>query len=408
MIPRFVPPIGPAELVAALTPSAQDDVARFEAAFANIMGQKHAVAFPYGRTGLLALLNCLGLADREVICPAYTCVVVPNAVVKSGNRPAFADSGADGNARLDHVGDLIGEKTGAVIATSIFGNPVDLDTLGEITQRHPELPVIQDCAHSFLCEWAGQPVNKRGISAIYGLNVSKTMTSIFGGMVTTDNESLAQALIRWRAERLTPAGWGKMISRLCYALAVAPAFWPPLFAVTDRLRRAGLLDRFTRYYDESEIDMPADYLAALTPVEARVGRVQTGKLKDMIAARRAYNSYYREALTDLPALAWVDCPPGSSISHVATRVANRDSVRAEAARRGVELGEVIEYSVPELAAYRRLIGQETDYPVAGVLSRTTINLPTSLRFEQGKADKVIGVLRAVLQSEPPAPPLPIA
>lgn len=408
MIPRFVPPIGPGELVAALTPSAQDDVARFEAAFADVMGQRHAIAFPYGRTGLLALLNCLGLNDREIICPAYTCVVVPNAVVASGNRPVFADSGGDANARLDQVGDLIGDKTGAFIATSIFGNPVDLDALGKITRRHPELPVIQDCAHSFLCEWQGQAVNKRGISAIYGLNVSKTMTSIFGGMVTTDNDNLAQALISWRAENLAPAGWGKMIGRLCYALAVVPAFWPPLFAITDRLRRAGVLDRFTRYYDEDEIDMPADYLTALTALEARVGRVQAPKLTEMIAARRAYNDYYREALSELPALAWVDCPPGSSISHVAARVANRDHIRVEAARRGVELGEVIEYSVPELTAYRRLIGPKPDFPVAGLLARTTVNLPTSLRFEQAKADKVIGVLRTILQSEPPPPPLPIS
>ena len=193
MIPRFVPPIGLAELAAALASSKPDDIQRFEAAFAKTMGQKHAIAFPYGRTGLVALLRCLGLERREIICPAYTCVVVANAVVTSGNRPGFVDSGPDANARLDQVEAAIGNNSGAFIATSIFGNPVDLDALDQIARRHPGLPIIQDCAHSFICEWNGRPVHRQGIAAIFGLNVSKTMTSIFGGMVTTDDDRLAEA-----------------------------------------------------------------------------------------------------------------------------------------------------------------------------------------------------------------------
>lgn len=408
MIPRFVPPIGLVELAAALAPSSNDDIRRFEAAFAETMGQRHAIAFPYGRTGLVALLRCLGLEEREVICPAYTCVVVANAVVISGNRPVFVDSGPDANARLDEVEAAICEHSGAFIATSIFGNPVDLDALDKIARRHPGLPIIQDCAHSFICEWGGRPVHRQGIAAIFGLNVSKTITSIFGGMVTTDDDRLAEALRRQRAAMLTPAGWRKTLLRLAYALAIGPAFWPPLFALTDRMRRAGLLERLTRYYDEDRIDMPADYLTAMTALEARVGSVQIGRLADMISARRAYDTYYRDRLADLPGLAWIEKPEGSSISHVAARVADRNSIRALAAVRGVELGEVIEYSVPELSAYRRLLlpGQRP-CPVAGVLARTTLNLPTALTFDRHVADRVVETVRGIVGQAEPPPPLPL-
>ena len=59
------------------------------------MGKKHAIFFPYGRTGLLFLLEALGISDQEIICPAYTCVVVPHAIVLSRNEPVFVDSNPD-------------------------------------------------------------------------------------------------------------------------------------------------------------------------------------------------------------------------------------------------------------------------------------------------------------------------
>lgn len=408
MIPRFEPPISVGEFFAAMAPTRADDVAAFEAAFAATMSQREAVAFPYGRTALIALLECLGLRDRDVIGPAYTCVVVPNAVIYSGNRPVFVDSGADANARIDRFNELVTDLTGAVIATSIFGNPVDLDQLDAFKSKNPAVPIIQDCAHSFICEWQGRPVHREGIAAIFGMNVSKTMTSIFGGMVTTDDAELAERLRRRRAEMLAPATVQKSIMRRVYALAVMAAFWPPLFWITDRLRRAGLLDRFTRYYDGEKIDMPSDYLSAMTGFEARIGRMQTGRLGSMIAARRAYDSYYREHLAEIPGLAWIDRPDGSSISHVVARVARRSAIRSEAARRGIELGEVIEYSVPEFPAYRKLQSDNRTFPVAGVLSETTINLPTTITFERGKADAVIEVLRDILRNEAPPPNLPLA
>ena len=95
MIPRLKPRLGLRELLAALLPPRRGEVARFEADFAAHMGQRHAVAFPYGRTGLALLLEALGFKGREVICPAYTCVVVPHAVVVSGNEPVFVDSRPD-------------------------------------------------------------------------------------------------------------------------------------------------------------------------------------------------------------------------------------------------------------------------------------------------------------------------
>ena len=91
MIPRIHPLLGWAEVGAALHWPGADDVARYERAFAASMGQRHAIAFSYGRSALSIALRALLGGGREVICPAYTCVVVAHAIVQSGNIPIFVD-----------------------------------------------------------------------------------------------------------------------------------------------------------------------------------------------------------------------------------------------------------------------------------------------------------------------------
>jgi perosamine synthetase len=404
LIPRFRPLLGGAEFAAMSRPARPGDIEQFENAFARAVGQRHAVAFPYGRTGLLALLAAMGFRGREIICPAYTCVVVPHAIVIGGNRPVFVDSQADANMDLAAAQAAIRERTAALIATSIFGNPVDLDHLARISRQHPSLAVIQDCAHSFNATWRGRPVNIEGTAAIFGLNASKIMTSIFGGAVTTDDAALAQAVRAERSRLLAPATLAKSVGRALYMIALDAAFWPPAFGLTEALRRAGLLNRFTRYYDEAVIDMPPDYAMAMTGVEARVGTVQAGRLADFIAARRRYVAFYRQELRDLDALAWIEGADGSSHSHIAARVNARDLIVARAAARGIQLGQIIDYCVPEMTAYREA-EDSARFPVAHALSQQTINLPASGRFEQAQAERVVAVMREILTGQPAPPPL---
>jgi perosamine synthetase len=166
--------------------------------------------------------------------------------------------------------------------------------------------------------------------------------------------------------------------------------------MTERLRRSGLLDRFTRYYDEGVIDMPADHLIGMTSLEARVGSAQVRKLADFIAARRAYAAFYREHLSDLPALSWIDAPEGSTFSHIAARVNNKQAVMANAFARGIQLGEVIEYSIPEMTAYRSMSVGQGPFPVAKSLSEQTINFPAFGRFSKSDAEKVVREVRKII------------
>ena len=374
MIPRFKPTLGTKELTAAFKLPSKDDIESFERVFAGLMHQKYALAFPYGRTGLLLLLEALGLKHKEIICPAYTCVVVPHAITLSGNKPIFVDCELAGfNMNLDLVEKAITKKTGAIIATSIFGYPVDLDRLDEIRKRYPHIHIIQDCAHSFAAEWKGRYVHKEGIAALFGLNISKTLTSIFGGMITTDDEKLFVALKKTRNSYLKKPKWTKGLRRLLYLITVYPTFCETIYSIVNRMERMHLIDYFVKYYNEHKIDMPSDYLFQMTPLEARVGIENVKRYKTILKIRQSAADYYFEHLDNKPDFKLPPKIEGATYSHFVVQVSDRDAWLQWALSHNIQLGWLIEYNIPEMEAY---CGHNPEkYPQAASYARKTINLP---------------------------------
>lgn len=405
MIPRFKPTLGWREMLALLVPAGADEVERFESAFAQLMGQRHAIAFPYGRTGLWLLLQALGLKDKEILCPAYTCVVVPHAIVSSGNEPVFIDSQAgDFNMNLDLARAAVTERTGAIIATSIFGYPVDLDRLQSFRRDFPHVRVIQDCAHSFAAEWRSRPVQREGDAAIFGLNVSKLITSIFGGMVTTDDDALAARLRELHRQHIEPACLLSGFTRRVYLAGVQIAFGEWIYGIIHWLERSGFLNRFVKYYDEGTIDMPADFRVAMSAIQAKIGRLQIERYPAIIAQRREIAKLYHDRLSGRVAMTLPPLVEGATYSHFVPLVAARDAVVQAARAHGIQLGTLIDYCIPEMSAYRQRPGNRHPCPQASDFSRRAINLP--LVVSPSAAEMISDVLCEVLPNAGTGEPVP--
>lgn len=377
MIPRFKPNLDLKELKEVLHWSSMNDVKDFEERFAEFTGQRRALAFPYGRTGLLLMLRAFNFQDKEIICPAYTCVVVAHAITLSGNTPVFVDSSPeDFNMNLDLVERAITPRTAAIIPTSLFGTPVDLEKLNYLRNRYPHLKILQDCCHSFLAARDSRFVHREGDAALFALNFSKLITSIFGGMVTSDDQDFMTKLEKIRNETLSAPSWQKSLRRSLYFAAGQIAFTNLGYRLTSTLINLGLLDTFVRYYDESLIDLPADHLIGMSNVEARVGLQQLSKYQQIISARRLRAVRWRkilenEAGCDLFIPKHVE---GSTYSHFPVRTEKKDELRRIWRTRGYELGEVIEYSIPNLKAYRSGLSHDS-FPISRQLSLQMVNFP---------------------------------
>lgn len=401
MIPRLKPAFDGRELSAALRNGAADDVERFERAFAAKFEAAEAVAFPYGRTALKGLLEALALKDTEVVAPSYTCVVVQHAVVLSGNVPVFVDNTmTDYNMDLDKLEGAITPRTAMIVATHLFGFPLDLDRLRAIVDQAQQrlgrkIWIIQDCAHSFGARWKGRLVCNDGDAALFGLNISKVVSSIFGGMLTFTDRDLAARVRRWRDAHLKPGSGAKSLSRMAYLAATYPAFQQWAYGMVHFLQyRTPVLDRLTKAYHLDEaVRFPPDADERMLPIEARVGLAQLQKYDWMISRRHAHAARYEAGLRGVPG--WV-LPPaveGATYSHYPVRVPDRQAAVDHFARHGVHLGEVVEYSVAHLSAYTRFANGE--FPNSLYCSRHMINLPVHPQLTDGDAQRIVEIARLI-------------
>lgn len=398
MIPRLRPPIGREE-IQALFSSDSDLIKEFEQNFAKTFSTRHALAFSYGRSALWAFFHAMGIKNAEIVQPAYTCSVVGHATVLSGNIPKFVDINlTDYNMNLDLFAQAINVRTRAVIPTHIFGYPMDVGKVLEIVRDAEnryghKIFVIQDCAHSFEAEWKGKSVIHSGDAALFGLGISKQITSIFGGVMTTNDPKTAEKLSAWRDEHFREKSWLEKWRRRFYLLASAVAFTGFVYDFTYWLQEnTRLLKSLTdAYHLDDAIHFPPDYDRYLSAPEAAVGIEQLKKYHTFKKKRREIARYYFKNIS--PPEGWVMPPQveGATYSHFVIRVPDREMTLEEVARKGVQFGQLIEYSMPHLPAYREYAGGQK-FPNSLLASQTTINLPIYPSLLNPDLDRILGLV----------------
>jgi perosamine synthetase len=380
MVPRFKPSLCFRELMV-LFRSNKGMVAKFEKEFAQKFEAVDAVAFPYGRSAQWAFLKAQGIENAEIIMPSYTCSVVAHAVSLSGNSPQFVDIDLhDYNMNLEQAESLINEKTRGIIATHTFGYPQDLERLERIVENAEKryghkIWLMQDCCHAFGAQWRGRSVGTSGDVAIYAFNISKIITSIFGGMLTFQSQDLADKVRKWRDSNFRKPGFLKSAVRRFYLLAVYFAFNPIAYRFTWWLQnKTPLLNRLTKaYHLDEKIHFPPDYLDEMMDVEAAVGLVQLRKYSRIIDGRIKKAKWYERNLEKREGWEFPPIVEGATYSHYTVRVPNRNEIIEEFAQKGIHLGKLIQYSIPDLSCYN----SSRDYPHSNRVCKQTINFPLS-------------------------------
>lgn len=395
MIPRLKPYLDSKEF-SALFRSSRNAVEKFEEKFQQVFSVKHALAFPYGRSALWAFFKAMGIENAEIVQPAYTCSVVAHATVLSGNRPVFVDNNlTDYNMDYEQFARAITERTHAVIPTHLFGYCMDNPRVNEIVRKAEKrygqhIYIIEDCAHSFDVARRGQPAIKAGDGALFGLGISKQITSIFGGMFTSDDDEIAECLKNWRDRNFKPSDWVKALRRALYLLAIYPAFNEAFYGLVYWLQeKTAILNRLTKAYHLDEaIHFPPDFFQQMCGTEANVGLVQLSKYAEVKKRRIEIADHYFSHISAPDT--WV-MPPQSenaTYSHFVIRVPDRAEVMSFFAKRGIQLGQLIEYSIPHIPVYREYTGEQ-DFPNSLLCSQHTINLPIHPGLSQGQIDKIV-------------------
>ncbi|MBZ9570278.1 DegT/DnrJ/EryC1/StrS family aminotransferase [Methanobrevibacter sp. TMH8] len=175
-------------------------VAEFEEKFAEFVGSKYAIATSSGTTALhVALLSCgIGEGD-EVITTPFTFAATGNSILYTGARPVFVDIDEDTfNIDPEKIEAAITPKTKAIMPVQLYGQSADMDKINEIAKKH-DLYVIEDAAQAHGSVYNDKKVGNMGDIACFSFYPTKNMTTSEGGMITTNNQELAEKAKMFRA-----------------------------------------------------------------------------------------------------------------------------------------------------------------------------------------------------------------
>ncbi|MEO6349482.1 MAG: DegT/DnrJ/EryC1/StrS family aminotransferase [Candidatus Limnocylindrales bacterium] len=199
-IPLARPEIGPAEEAAVLEVLRSGQLSMgarteaLEAAWAAYCGVGHAVLMANGTVALESLLRALGVgAGDEVVTVSFSFNATASAILRVGATPVFIDV-RDDDFCMDSglVASVITPRTKAILPVHLYGLMADMAELEAIANRHG-LVLIEDAAQAIGARFDGRSAGQFG-SAMFSLYATKNVAAGEGGMVTTDDEDVAQRL----------------------------------------------------------------------------------------------------------------------------------------------------------------------------------------------------------------------
>jgi perosamine synthetase len=174
--------------------------AAFEATIREYTGAHHAAAVSSATTGLHLALVALGVQPGdEVIIPGFSFPATANAVVQQGAVPVFVDIDlATFNLDPTLLEAAITPRTRAIMPVHAFGLVADMDAITEIAARH-DLPVLEDAACALGGVYHGRHAGTLGTAGVHSFHPRKIITTAEGGMITTDDDALAERIAVLRA-----------------------------------------------------------------------------------------------------------------------------------------------------------------------------------------------------------------
>jgi dTDP-4-amino-4,6-dideoxygalactose transaminase len=324
----FQPPaIGPEE-IAAVTETLESGwlttgprAAELERRVAGLTGAKHAVALSSGTAAMHLSLAGLGIGPGdEVITSPITWPATGNVIVHLGARPVFVDVREnDLNIDPELAVKAITPRTKALLPVDLAGQPSDLDPLVATG-----LPVVEDAAHAIEAEYRGRKIGAIADVTCFSLYATKNVAAGEGGIVTTDDDDLAEAILEYRLTRrgdgslydVRVAGYKANLSDVHAAIALCQL---------DKLERhSEIRARHVEAYDAATAELPGITPLARAPRDRHSLHLYVVRIDPEIAGadRDAYQhalaeenigtsihflpvhrlTYYRERFPDQPAL----------------------------------------------------------------------------------------------------------
>ncbi|HWS71994.1 MAG TPA: DegT/DnrJ/EryC1/StrS family aminotransferase [Thermoanaerobaculia bacterium] len=338
---------------------------RFERAFADYLGVKHAMALPSCTSAIHLALAALGVGPGdEVIVPDITWIASAAPIAYVGATPCFADVDRDSWC-LDprSFESLITDKTKAVIPVDLYGNMADMPAIVDIAARRG-IAVIEDAAEAVGAQHGTRMAGSFGDAGVFSFHGSKTLTTGEGGMLVTNRTEVFE-----RAQVLRDHG-----------------------------RRSG---------DKAFYNREVGFKYKMSALQAALGLAQLERIEELIERKREAFGWYAEELASVDGVTLNHETPGTkSVYWMVTAVVDsrfgvtKDQIQARLAERGIDTRPFFHplSSLPAYAELPEAAAARERNVVSYAISPAAINLPSSLSLTREDVARVGRELRAVLAS----------
>lgn len=339
--------------------SAGPMVARFERAFAESIGVRHAVSTASGTTALHLALAALGIGPGdEVIVPDLTMIATACAVLYTGATPVFVDIDPEiGTLDPARVAEAITPRTRALLPVHLYGHPADMAALRAIADSHG-LKLIEDAAQAHGARHHGRCCGAIGDVAAFSFYANKLISTGEGGMLTTDDDALAAK--------------ARSLRNLSHSKA-------------------------RRFVHD---DLGFSYRMGALPAALGLGQLE--QIDTFLARKRWMAQAYSARLQYLPGLRLPATRPWATHAHwmYAVRLTpeaslTRDELAAELREQGIETRDFFDSCARQPMIVQRL-GPQPRCPVSELWAASGLYLPSGLSLTADQLDRVCSAVTAAL------------
>ncbi len=343
-------------------------IMEFEKMAADYVGAKYAVAIANGTAALHAACYAAGIGEGdEVITTPLTFAASANCVLYCGATPVFADVDLKTyNIDPEDIKRKITDKTKAIIAVHLAGQPCDMDAIHKIANEH-DLIVIEDGAHALGAEYKGKKVGSLSDLTTFSFHPVKPITTAEGGMIVTNREELYKKMSLFRTHGIT--------------------------------RDQNLMTKCEGSWFYQQLFLGYNY--RITDLQCALGCTQLKKLDGFLERRRELVQRYQQAFENCSNIVVpYQLPETKSGWHLyIVQVLNCDRRQVFESLRAKGIGVNVHYIPVYYHPYYRENGyQNTCCPNAEKLYEHFISLPLYVSLTDEEQDYIIQTIKEILEN----------
>ncbi len=335
-----------------------------------------------GRVALYSFLKAINIKeDDEIIIPAYTCVVVANAIIYLGAKPIYVDIDIDTyNANIDNIKRAITSNTKAIICQNTFGLSSNIEEIIEIANKH-NLYTIEDCTHGFGGTYKDKPNGTYCDAAFFSTQWNKPFSTGIGGFLLINNKVLIENVNIVNKNLLPPSIKQKTILKILYfaknKFLLGSTYWI-LIKIYRFLSKNNLVVGSSSGIEIASNKIPKNYFMSISDVQIKEGLKNLNKLNITLEIRtknaQIYSNYLLAKHKNF-------VPEQQFKNHSFLKypllVKNRETVFRLAEKYRIELGDWLNSPIhPVQDNFKNWFLNINDFPNAEFVSKHIINLPT--------------------------------